>query len=358
MKTKLKGSLKKETMHEILSKLSGESKTGMLEVKSGKNRSRILFHEGAIVCAVPSPLKNIMEPLLKWEPAITPQAPEISQKLNDEINTLTEQLLSNNLISIESLRNFFNVNTKNVIFDLFLLQKGKYKFIERDINYNKELFPLLNTDFLNMESAKIMDELLHISGFYPGDDVIPEKTEEPSSKFMEELTDAEKLVLSKIDGNTTCAEILYLTRIPFLEGKIAIAWLNQKHLIKLKPSRIPFLAKIKRVQNWIIRAGASFVFIFLIVLSFLVSPLNPLKSREVKETVRFYKLYSAISSIQQNKIATALELYRWEKGTYPPDLKSLVDEKILLKQDLTYPWGKEYYYNMSENGYILLQPGR
>lgn len=358
MNKMLKGSLKKIHLQEVLSKIVTDLKTGRLEISSGRKKSLILFDEGAVVYATSLPLKNIIGDLTRWEPSVIPHIQTMTEKIGNDINLLIDYLKSNNIISIDSLKNFFYINTKNVIFDCYLLTKGIFKFDETGVSYNKELFSLINTDFINMEASRIIDELNHVSGFYPGDDVVINKSKEISSKFMEELTDAEKTVFSKIDADITPAEISFVTKMPVLESKIAISWLNQKHLITWSAKKQTALNKFKVFQKWLIRAFSSFFFIFLIFLSLMISPLNPLTYQKIKGTVKFYKLYSMLSAIQQRKIAFAIEVYKWEKGVYPPDISSLVREKFLLKQDLTYPWGKEYYYSMKDDKYILLQPGR
>ncbi len=354
----LKGSLKKMHLQEILSKIASEAKTGNLEISSGKKRILISFDEGAVIYAIPLPLKNIVDELTRWEPSVTPHLQKMDEKVFNDINLFINYLTSHNIISIDSLKNFLFINTKNLIFDAYLLPSGKFKFNEIAVDYNKEIFSQINTDFVNMEASRIIDELNHVSGFYPGDDVLIRKSEEISSKFLAELTDAEKTVLSKIESDITPADISFITKMPLLESKIAISWLNQKHLIYCIPKSKLTLTKIKTFQKWLSRAFSSFLFLFLIFLSLIISPLNPFKYKEVKGIVKFYKLYSSLTTIQQRKIRTAIELYKWEKGKYPPDINSLVRENFLLKEDLTYPWGKEYYYSMKDDIYILLQPGR
>lgn len=354
----LKGALKKIHLQEVFSKIAAESKTGILEISRGKKKSLIFFDEGSVVYAISLPLKNIVDELIRWEPSIMPHLKTLSEKIGNDLNLLVDYLKSNNIIAVDSLKNFLYINTKNVIFDCYLLTKGNFKFKETTLDYNKELFSLINTDFINMEASRIIDEYHHVSVFYPGDDVLISKSEEISSKFIEELTDAEKTVLSKIDDNSTPAAISYATKMPVLESKIAISWLNQKHLIKCSPKIQVNLMRFKIFQKWLIRAFSSSFFIFLVFLTLMISPLNPLKYKEVKGTVKFYKLYSSLSAIQQGKIIASIEIYKWEKGEYPRDINSLVKENFLFKQDLTYPWGKEYYYSMKDNTFVLLQPGR
>ncbi len=358
MNRMLKGSLKRVHLQEILSKIASEAKTGTLEISSGKKRILIAFDEGAVIYAIPLPLKNIIDEMTRWEPSALLHLKTMDEKFLNDFNLFINYLTSYNIISLDSLRNFLFINTKNLIFDAFMLKRGKFKFNEAALDYNKEVLSQINTDFINMEASRIIDEWRHISGFYPGDGVLIRKSNEISSKFLEELTDAERTVLSKIEGDITPAEISSITKMPLLESKIAISWLNQKHLISCIPKSRLTLTKIKTFQRWLSRAFASFFFIFLIFLSLIISPLNPLKYKEAKGRVKFYKLYSSLSAIQQRKITSAIELYKWEKGKYPADINSLVKENFLLKDDLTYPWGKEYYYSMKDDTYILLQPGR
>lgn len=354
---RLRGNLKKTPAHDLLSKISENSMTGILQVNLKQYKSIILFDEGAIVYAYKIPLAHTIQDLIKWESKLLKHQEELL-KFKEDFHQVLSYLKSNNLIEISTLKDFLSVNSKNIIFDIFFATRGKFKFKNMQISYDKEILSPINTDFINMEASRVYDEWKHIVSFYPGDDVVIKKSDELSSKFLEELTDSEKAIFSKIDGTSTPSEVSFISKLPVYESKIAIAWLNQKHLITSVPKSKTTLARIKTLQKWVFQSLSSFFFIFLIVLGLLISPINPLKGKAFKGTVKFYKLYSALGAIQQNKIASAIEVYRWENGTYPPDLKSLVDQKILLKQDLTYPWGKEYYYSMSENAYILLPPGR
>ena len=64
-----------------------------------------------------------------------------------------------------------------------------------------------------------------------------------------------------------------------------------------------------------------------------------------------------VSRAELSRLRGALEVYRLEKGEYPPGLSALVEAGLATPADLKYPWAEDYYYRRrSEGGFVLLPP--
>ena len=58
-------------------------------------------------------------------------------------------------------------------------------------------------------------------------------------------------------------------------------------------------------------------------------------------------------------LEAALDVYRLERGEYPPSLQALVDTRLVSPSDLRYPWQDAYYYRrVAPQQFILLPPLR
>jgi hypothetical protein len=55
------------------------------------------------------------------------------------------------------------------------------------------------------------------------------------------------------------------------------------------------------------------------------------------------------------KVKNGLQIYFWEKGNYPDDLKELVSAKLLHREEIKDGRGKMYYYESKGNSYKIHQ---
>jgi hypothetical protein len=61
---------------------------------------------------------------------------------------------------------------------------------------------------------------------------------------------------------------------------------------------------------------------------------------------------------QMTRLATALEVFRLEKGQLPESLAQLVEAGIITADDVHYPWRDDYYYRRDGTTFVLLPPLR
>jgi hypothetical protein len=57
------------------------------------------------------------------------------------------------------------------------------------------------------------------------------------------------------------------------------------------------------------------------------------------------------------RLRGALEVYRLERGEYPPSLAALEEAGLVARRELSSPWLEEYFYRRGPAGqYVLLPP--
>ena len=65
------------------------------------------------------------------------------------------------------------------------------------------------------------------------------------------------------------------------------------------------------------------------------------------------------SQQQRSRLATAIDLFKLEKGALPIGLGELVEAELLTADDLHFPWREQYFYRRGDDGtYVLLPPLR
>jgi hypothetical protein len=63
-----------------------------------------------------------------------------------------------------------------------------------------------------------------------------------------------------------------------------------------------------------------------------------------------------LARAQLARLGQAIETYRVEKGAYPEGLDALIEARLILENDVRYPWREPYFYRKTERGYVLLPP--
>ena len=64
-----------------------------------------------------------------------------------------------------------------------------------------------------------------------------------------------------------------------------------------------------------------------------------------------------LARYQLERLRTALEVYRLERGEYPTALGDLLEPGLASGRDLRFPWSQEYYYRRRPEGrFVLLSP--
>jgi DNA-binding Lrp family transcriptional regulator len=332
----LEGSLKEFGLADILQLLYYQHKTGVLTLQSKLDRVRLLFYEGNIVAAeskkrdVESKLGRV---LVKKGLLTQGDLAAIIEEQKTSGGKLGALLMNKGLVTPEDIREVLTSQITELVVQLFSWKEGKYKFIPQGVPLDKDITLSLDTQHLLMEGLRLLDEWSVLK-----ERISPDSVFEILRQPTEELSPEENEILKFVDGQNDVNAIADLVGIDSFEVSKILIRLLDKDIIARKtvvapaeaapveavPKETPILRLILVV--FVLAALVITVFVYLTVSS------NP-----------YLKEFKASEEI--DRLRTRLEIYRYEKGSYPLSLEE------------TDPWGNPYIYKIVDDGFILKSSG-
>ena len=414
----LKGSIGTFDIISIIQMVTSQQVTGVLHIQGPDKKDifEILIENGMIVRAAPmteAPVRYSAQRLHKAGLLGSGQFKVLMAGIKKE--DINEADIPKRFsVPVSSMKRLILSITYESLHRMYALKSGTYEFEPKKIEYDPQLIEPMNTEFVLMESSRVVDEVVHSNWTYR-DDVVFQKTaidekEQPKpvhqppvtktetksetkseEEFIIERTAApvevqkaaeeipeeqnktsedipqehhkttEDMLLELIDGKRTVGSVYFMSLLSKNEvilelgnmlkaGKIAAFHVPKAQIL---PRKTPFAARIISASKTVLVLVVNIV-ILLTILYY--SKINPLNTQEKKREVRYSNLLKYIGKYQQIKLTNALEIYKLEYGSYPDSLKALVDRHIVRSKDLTFPYGSEYYYTVQDGTYILIAP--
>ena len=408
----LKGSIGTFDIISIIQMVTSQQVTGVLHIQGTDKNDffEIMIENGMIVRAVPmieAPVRYSAQRLHKAGLLGSGQFKVLMAGIKKEdINEA--DIPKRYSVPVSSMKRLILSITYESLHRMYALKSGTYEFEPKKIEYDPQLIEPMNTEFVLMESSRVVDEVVHSNWTYR-DDVVFQKTaidekEQPKpvhpapaiktgpkaetkaeEEFVIERTAApaevqkaaeeipaettpeehhkttEDILLELIDGKRNVGSIYFMSLLSKNEvilelgnmlkaGKIAVFHVPQGQIL---PRKTPLAARIISASKTVLVLVVNIVILFTILY---YSKINPLNTQEKKREVRYSNLLKYIGKYQQIKLTNALEIYKLEYGSYPDSLKALVDRHIVRGKDLTFPYGSEYYYTVQDGTYILIAP--
>lgn len=399
----LKGSIGTFDVISIIQMVTSQQVTGVLHIKgaSKKDAFEVYIENGMIVKAVPvlkTPAIYIVERLHKAGLLDTGQYKVLINEIKK--GNITEADIPGRFsVSLSMIKRLVLAITYESLHIMYGLKTGTYEFEQKPLIYDKELFAPINTEFLLMESSRILDEVSHGKWQYNDeevfkkvmdsihedkgstngqserkktgvqDDFVIEQTATPVLPVQEEekklsedtYRSSEQIVLDLIDGKRTFKDIYYMSLLSKNEVILELGkLLNEGKIVSLSSIKSPATSTGPTILMKLAFSIKTMI-IFLINVAIIgmilyYSRINPFNYYKGKGDITYSNLLKYIGKYQQIKISNAIEIYKLENGNYPMSLKALVDNRILDGKDLTFPYGSEYYYSVQNNTYILIAP--
>jgi len=345
----LKGSLRDFGISEILQLISGQRRTGRLEVNSGQGQYQILISSGKIVLVEKKPeLKgeSLSDYLARANALPQNQIKFAGQKAKAELKPLEAVLVGLEFISALDLKTFVFVRNLDLIYQLFLLKEGEYEFEAEPVNYHPAYVVEIDTEQVLMEGFRIKDEwnsILREIGSL--DNLFQKKAGEFG--LTEKLEGDQVKVYQGVDGKRAIAEIASLARLTGFDTIKTLAELKRMGRIEASGITPGKMAGKKSALGLVSRIG--FWVLILILPGLAANGVRIYVSESGKGAKAYYD-----QSWQEERVRQGLEIYRLEQGGYPGQVSELVKKGILDAADLKFSQNRRYYYQ--EGGYTFNGP--
>lgn len=328
----LEGSLKEFGLADILQLLYFQRKTGVLTVQGRADRVKLVFNEGNVVGAeskkrdTSSRLGRVLQKRGLLSPDDLHDAVEEQKKSGARLGAV---LIRKGLVPAEQIREVLEFQLAETVMQLFSWKEGKYEFLPQAVPVDKDLPISLDTQHFLMEGLRMLDEWSVISGRISLDSLFGR-----AAGADEEMLGAEEReVVRHLDGKNDVGAIADLTGIDSFQVSQILLGLAEKGLIKKEEKKDESAARGAAPP----RRALGFLAPALVAAAFAISILAWLPLGLGLERFR--------ASQEISGLRFRIEAYREANGGYPASVGE------------TDPWGNEYIYEPSEDGFRLLSPG-
>ncbi len=338
----LEGSIKEFGLADILQLIYYQKKTGMLLIEGPIDRVKVYFNEGNVVTikSARRPEDNRLGRILLKKEIITEK--DLAEVLEEQKNTggrLGAILIKRGLVTREALTEIIERQIIDQIVHLFSWKEGTYEFLPQGVPVDKDIGISLDTQHILMEGLRIVDEWSVIEGMLTLDTIFRKTGAGLAEEDSPELDDFEKEVLSLVDGENDVSTIVELSSgDDFAISKMLVQFLERgwiEPVVEGAEVREE-IAKSRLPYSMIISIAVPVLLLIALGVSGLTVVLQSLDMFGRASTS------SILSSLREE-----VELYRMQKGGYPERLPSSSRDE----------WGREFIYQKTDSGYVLLSPG-
>lgn len=204
----LKGNLETFLLHSILQLLHDDVKTGVFKLKKDEEEVKIYFYKGDIIYAMGSRKENRLGNLLLQRELISKA--ELNVCLigaRKKKQALGKYLVENNKISVEVLKELLQKQTENIIYNLFLWEKGVFEYRDARLKMDGIINIQLNVMKIILEASRLLDEISIFKKQIASDEIILNVCNSIEEKDKIKFTPAELQMLKFINGKRTVREI-------------------------------------------------------------------------------------------------------------------------------------------------------
>ncbi len=386
----LRGDLREFGVPEIFQLLEQQAKTGCLNLKTEFREIEVYFREGMVVGALPSgkdPWDHLVGILFRVGYLSDEDVRRLEKRQVNDLTSLKEILRGEALLGPREIDVLLREHIEEILFPLFQKRRGDFFFIQdKALPSDWELREPLAPEPLVLEGLRKSDEWPLLKKRIGSFQEVPQRQLAPSdsgrlpvkkrvraflgrvrgkdgeqgSDWEEEdllaegepsLTTAERSVYSLIDGRRNIEEIIHISLLGEFSACQAFLSLMDRGWIRFAApeTAAPSDRVTTRVTSHSERAnligGAlalSGAVVLLLTIQF--ASLDPDANRLgvvpiVREEAPVCRL---LNHAQRDRVLQALKVYRREKGHYPVELSNLVEEKLLLREDLSL-WGSNRF---------------
>jgi len=232
-KAALKCDIESFSLADTISMLHANRKTGILHIsiKDVDATKSVYFKDGEVVFASSSLLEDRLGESLRRSGKITADQIEGIQKELTPRKKIGKLLVEKGFISSKELWMGVRRQVEEIVYSLFRYRKGKFVFLEGEVEQEKIVTISLMTHELIMEGIRRVDEWERFVEKIPSGDIIFIKRK-PSPDL--ELNPEEQAILDLVDGDKTVSQICGASGKTEFETYRALYYLVQAGFVTLR----------------------------------------------------------------------------------------------------------------------------
>jgi hypothetical protein len=351
---------------DILQLISQQQKTGLLIVEMQGERVEVLFWNGMIISANPvsEVERDYVEMKLLKAGLVSEQQMRRALEIQEEkFKHLGEILVDMGILDKEVLSEIIHNQIYDTFSSLFQWKEGNYAFHPREIAFNENIFLPLGLEHIILDVLRMIDEwpdiVKKITSFgnvvTKADRSLSEEKE--NGTIQDNMSHDQKITYAMIGGKNSIQDIIDKSLIGRFATTKSLVHLLDAGYINVLPKEKDVTVdrkknKYKLGERFIVTANAGILASIVLLLIFLSPP-------DIKSTFTIFlddpetRVFSYLDHTRLLKIKNALQIYFWEKGSYPSQLEELVKTRILYKDEIKNNNGVKYHYKSKGSTYQL-----
>jgi hypothetical protein len=381
----LEGTIRDFGLPDIFQLIGLQRKTGVLTLTNDKDGESVTvaFENGMVVMADSSArrLEDRLGNVLVKQGKITRERLDEALAVQKQtLQRLGHILSSGSAITSRDLRDALQVQISQIVFRVFRWRDGRYQFAPSEtVDYDRENFAPMSTDFILMEGIRMVDEWPIIEKKIPSFDVVFRPVIDPSmievgavsgpdSSGIEKriatstgkirLAPEEERVFRKVDGLRTVQAIIDATGAGEFEVCRTLFDFMNRNLIA-PAGRGATTAADVMVPESVSSPAPGWALTGLVVLLALGGTLAHIRApfavaglpSLLPGTVALVEEGTTRSRLA--RLERAIEAWRASRGSVPPTLEELVSAGLVDRSYLLDPRGRPFHYEPGEKGYLL-----
>jgi hypothetical protein len=382
----LEGTIRDFGLPDIFQLIGLQRKTGILTLTNEKDQESVTvtFENGMVVMADSSARRledRLGNVLVKQGKLARDRLDEALSLQKQTLQRLGHILASSSAITSKDLREALQIQVSQIVFRVFRWRDGRYQFTPADsVDYDRENFAPMSTDFILMEGIRMVDEwpiiekkipsfgivfrpvvdpsLIEVAAASEGDGAGSERPAAASSTGRIRLSSDEERVFRKVDGVRTVQAIIDSTGAAEFEVCRTLFDFLNRNLIasagqgstRTLEREIPVAAS-SPVPGYVVSALVG----MLTLAGLLVQLRSPFAVTGLPPTLRnsYQLLLDGVTHARLQRLELAIEAFRATHGTLPKSLEELARVGLVDRSQLLDPWRRPFHYETGPGGYVL-----
>jgi len=371
----LSGNLVDFGIADVFQLIGQQRKTGLLELRSGSSRARLVFDRGLIVSAAPAggragDVDPLADMLVRCGLLTRERAEEAMGQCRASAQTLAQLLVERSWLDAEIVARIEDLLTRDTIFEVLRWHTGSFDFRGQEVHHQRDPASLLGAEQILMDGLRMVDEWQSFAELIPSEDTVFQRVgrfetyrQHTRRESESELAMAQR-VFSLVDARLDARRVVDLSQLGTFDGMRCLADLRQCGVIKpLNPEGVRHLRRAARPAGdrdaWLPRVLAAAVPLLLLagVAGWTWTEASHAVAPAAGHPIERADLAALREASRARSVRHAVEAWRLEHGSWPVSLEALRGA-YGLEGTLAAPDGRPYYSRVGEGGLIVLAPER